>query len=560
MTAALEVRRSDVLVVGGGLAALQAAIAAREAGAHVTMVCKRRVGKSGCSAMTSAGIAAVIPGLVREDSPGQHMADTLTGGGDIADAELVRVLCEEAPRRVLEADRRGARFGKTGGVFDLHPSGEHRHLRSVVAENFRGTDYTLPLTDLAAAIGVEMRDNTLVVDLLLDDAGEVRGAVLVDRAGVVGLHLGYATILATGGAGELYPLSSNPKEVTGDGFSLALRAGAELRDMEFVQFYPWRCIAPFTQSRMPVQPGTFVVGGRLFNSAGERFMSAYDPVRVDATTRDLAARGIYEQVRNGKGFRGGARLDLSEVSPADWEATNPKIVKSLERYTDDYRTYPFVVGPEAHYWMGGVSIASDCATTVPRLYAAGEVTGGIQGANRLSNNAISEGLVFGARAGRAAAVADRKEAAPEQFVPLARDWQRAVDAMGTRPRAGADELRRRVQAIADRSIGIIRRDDLMAQGQHDVADLQEDLGRAGVSSLPDLTSVLGTVALTRVAEMALAAGRLRTESRGAHFREDFPARDDNAWKRSIVIRREPALGPASFFESTKSSDAVPAAL
>jgi fumarate reductase (CoM/CoB) subunit A len=542
-----EIERTDVLVVGGGLAALTAARTARATGASVVMICKRRVGKSGCSAMTSAGIAAVIPGLVPEDSVKYHIADTLAGGGEVNDRTLVEALCEDAPARVLELDADGASFAKDDGAFVLSAVGEHSRLRNIGAVHHRGTDYTLAVTDKALAEGIAVHDNTVALDLILASDGGVDGVVVLTHDGEIRPILAGATILATGGAGELYPLSSNPKEVTGDGYALALRAGAELRDMEFVQFYPWRCSVPFAQSRVAVQPGTFTVGGKLVNSEGRRFMADYDPVRIEATTRDLAARGIYEQVRTGLGVNGGAQLDLSQVSEEDFLATNPKMAAATPRYTDNFRRYPFIVRPEAHYFMGGVRIDPYCATGVPRLLAAGEVTGGIQGANRLTNNAISEGLVFGHRAGLAAASAAVRPSAAGQGAAgaLARDWQRSLAERLARPAVDATPARTAIQQTADRSVGIIRNAPSIEAGLSRIAAQRAGAAGDGAAKPADAVTQLETAALLRVAESVMTAALLRTESRGAHFREDFPGRDDSAWLATIFLSQEPSVGPAA---------------
>ena len=251
---------TDVLVVGGGLAALRAAWSARQAGARVLVMVKRKLGQSGSSANTSGGFAAASPALDPADDARQHYADTVVGGGFVNERPLARALAEEAPARLQELIEVGARFQQRNGHYYLSPSGDHRHPRVLVPEHVRGTDLTLPLRAAVLASGVDVVENVLVVELLVDD-GRVVGALGIrrDRAELVVVQAG-ATILAAGGAGRLFSVTSNPVDVTGGGYALALQAGATLRDMEFIQFYPWRCIRPFGSSRVPVQPSTFVSG------------------------------------------------------------------------------------------------------------------------------------------------------------------------------------------------------------------------------------------------------------------------------------------------------------
>lgn len=530
--------RVDVLVVGGGLAAVQAAVSAAEEGAVVGVLSKRRVGKSGSSAMTSGGYAAVLPDNRWQDTTNLHVEDTLRGGGDIADPELVRILCDEGPIRVQELAAVGGAFRKDGEAYVLSASGDHSKVRSLGAEHHLGTDFTVPLADRALALGVQPLEFGMAVELLLDGDRVAGALVLHTKSGELSVVEAQCTILGTGGCGQLYPVTSNPKDVTGDGFSMAARAGVVLRDMEFVQFYPWRCIDPFTNSRVAIQPATFTVGGRMYNAAGERFMTSYDPERLEATTRDLSARAIFDQVRHGVGVGGGVRLDLSALSPEDMAETNPKALKGLVRSGIDYATYSFVVAPEAHYSMGGLRIDAHGRASRERLYAAGEVAGGIQGGNRLSNNALPEALVFGRRAGIDAA----RVARDGDHVTPARDGVGAavdaVERVRSTPDSGAAIDRKAVQGNAYRALGIVRDRGALERGADELAAYRERLLAAGIGDAGGLAEWLELRSLLEVAELALAPALEREESRAAHFRDDHPTRDDDRWRGALEVTRD----------------------
>ena len=394
---------TDVLIIGGGLAALRAALAARNAGVRVLMLGKRLIGRSGSSTMTTGGYAAAMPDFNTGDSADLHYIDTVIGGGCVNERSLIRAFVDEAPARLRELWDYGVQFRKRNGHYHLSPSGDHTQARVFVPENMRGIDLTIPLRQAALDAGVDLVEDFVALDLICDDdravgalaLGRLKGDAVIINAG--------ATVLAAGGAGRLFPVTSNPIDVCGGGYALAIRAGAQLRDMEFIQFYPWRLVRPFKSTRVPIQPSTFMIGAQLYNSRGERFMEQYDPVKKEAAARDVSARGIADQIRQGLGVDGGVVLDVSDVPDDQFRYENSKVVDLLDPKKIDYRQIQLVVAPEAHFFMGGVSI-DDCGRASLRgLYAAGENAGGLHGGNRLNSNSIPETQVFGHRAGLTAA-------------------------------------------------------------------------------------------------------------------------------------------------------------
>jgi fumarate reductase (CoM/CoB) subunit A len=526
---------TDVLVVGGGLAALRSAYDALRAGARVTIAVKGKAGRSGSSAMTSAGYSTA---LSEADSPDAYFEDTMRGGRGINDPKLVRILADEGPRRLSELVAFGAPLGTDdSGAWRIFPSGDHSVPRTVSAANHTGRDFTEPLTATVLGLGAEVLEMTAALDVAVA-RGRVAGALLLDyERGELLKVSAPSVILGTGGAGRLFAVTSNPNDATGDGYAAALHAGASLRDMEFIQFYPWRCIIPFEHNRMPIQPSTFVLGGKLFNADGERFMLRYDAQRGEATTRDVAARGIYDQINGGKGVKGGVRLDVSALTLDQWTTSNPKPARYFSERNLDFHEQEMIVSPEAHFFMGGVVVDEWGRSDVPGLFAVGEAAGGVHGANRLDSNAIPETQVFGARAGQSAAQGRTSVAPPFPRDSVQRWEERLHEATRTPEGTGADyaAMRKDLQAAVWQTLGIVRTHDGMQRGLSEVAGIEAQLRDARPAGARALMLHAQMASSLLVAHVCLSAALAREESRGAHYRTDFPAQDDARWKCSQRI-------------------------
>ncbi len=535
----LKTFNTGVLVIGGGLAALRAALSARLAGADVLLVGKRQIGRSGSSVNTTGGYAAAMPEINSVDDMRLHYVDTVVGGSYVNDRALVRALAADAPARLRDLIGYGAEFRTRDGQYHLSPSGDHSQSRVLVPKNMRGLDLTVPLREAAVAAGVRFLEDSVVLDLLVGD-GAVGGAIGVHRLRAEGfvVHAG-AVVLAAGGAGRLFATTSNPVDVCGGGYALALRAGARLRDMEFIQFYPWRLIRPFKSTRVPIQPSTFALGARLYNSRGERFMERYDPVRKESTTRDLSARGIADQISNGLSVEGGVVLDVSDVPDEKFRFENSKVIELLARKNVDYRTIQLVVAPEAHYFMGGVDIDDHGRSNVSGLFAAGENAGGVHGGNRLNSNSIPDTQVFGHRAGVAAAEWAQQGRRGRPDLAPAHTLARKLGtlASGSDGAAESESLGERLRHVMGMKLGLVRTAQGLDEAVRETHAIREAAQALPVRNQSELIAAAELEDLCATALACASSALCRVESRGAHFRSDAPETDP-AWVKSVVYDRD----------------------
>jgi aspartate oxidase len=511
-----EVLESDVVVVGGSLAGLRAAIAAAEAGARVILFCRGVAGSSGSAVVASNDLAGVLPEC-EDDSPDTFSADLMTSGHGIADPALAAVLAEEAGLRIRELARFGVKLLETAGRIDRVRVPGHSRARGVRVEPIPnrppGLALTLPLRRAAERRGVRILDRCPTIELWCD-AGEVAGALVVDLGRGVPLAVtADSIVLATGGGAYLYIRTNAPNDVAGEGYALAARVGADLRDMEFVQFHSTRMDEPI---RRMLTEGLMDDGAVLRNRDGEPFMSRYHPEGTMAP-RDVRCRAIYEEIQSGRGVEGYVYLDCSTVPEDRLWLRHGALAKQLRAAGVDFPRQPIRVSPAAHFFMGGVAIDLHGGTTVPGLYACGEVAGGVHGANRLGSTAYSEALVFGARAGAAAAARARVRA-------VHRRRERALPRFAT-SRAGSgtgaglrwSDLR---QVMWDQ-VGVQRSAAGLESAVAKLAEMRKAPPGDSVGWAEVARAVAFDLALASAEAVARAALE-RRESRGAHWRIDFP--------------------------------------
>jgi succinate dehydrogenase / fumarate reductase flavoprotein subunit len=574
---AVETHPYDVLVVGAGGAGLRAAIEARASGASVGLVCKSLLGKAH-TVMAEGGVAAALGNVAEADSWQVHFRDTMVGGKLLNEPRMAQLHAQEAPARVNELEQWGAVFDRTrDGRILQRPFGGHSHPRLAHVGDRTGLEMIRTLQDRAVGLGIDVYMEC-TISHLTTGLGGLTGAVGYWRTtGKPILFPSKAVILATGGIGKAYEITSNSWEYSGDGQALAYRAGAELIDMEFVQFHPTGMVWPPGVRGLLVTEAVRGEGGILRNSLGERFMWTYLPEdrraeyaatdeeaarwvtalsegrQTDArrppelSTRDNVSRAIYTEVREGRGSpHGGVYLDISYL-PADHVRRKlPSMYEQFKELADvDITKGPMEVGPTTHYVMGGIRVDAETgATTLPGLYAAGEVAGGMHGANRLGGNSLSDLLVFGARTGAGAAsyagrMPEQPHVDPVQIMGATRELEAPLErTTGEDPYA----VQRDLQSTMQRLVGIFREDADLGDALAELAILQsraESLCVTGGRAFnPGWNLVFELRNLLTIAEAVTRSARLRTESRGAHSRLDFPATDDEQWgKVNCVVSR-----------------------
>src|SRR3954447_13925440 len=567
----------DVLVIGAGGAGLRAAIEAASAGVTVGVVCKSLLGKAH-TVMAEGGMAAAMGNVDDRDSWRVHFTDTMRGGQYLNNWRMAELHAREAPECVRELEAWGALFDRTSDGRILQRNfGGHRYPRLAHVGDRTGLEMIRTLQDHGIHAGMEVHMECTVLSLLMD-GGRVAGACGYDRErGRFQLWEAKAVVLATGGIGRAFKITSNSWEYTGDGLALAYRAGAELKDMEFVQFHPTGMVWPISVRGILVTEGVRGEGGVLRNSEGRRFMfddipDNYKEQTADTEeegwrytqgdknarrppellTRDHVARCINREVKAGRGTpHGGVFLDIAWIKqriPKGSEHIKRKLPSMYHQFKQlaeiDITQVPMEVGPTTHYMMGGVRVNGDTqASTVPGLYAAGEAAAGLHGANRLGGNSLSDLLVFGRRAGLAAADYAKKTAAPKVDDATLQAAEREM--LEPFERTGGEspyEVHRDLQKTMQALVGIFRVEDDLKRALSELESLKARASRVRVEGSrmfnPGWHMAKDLQSMLRVSEAVAKSALVRKESRGAHSRIDFPNYDPVWEKQNNVIKRD----------------------
>ena len=571
----------DVLVIGAGGAGLRAAVEASGAGVSVGLVCKSLLGKAH-TVMAEGGMAAALGNVDDRDSWETHFADTMRGGQYLNNWRMAEVHAREAPDRVRELEAWGAVFDRTrDGRILQRNFGGHKYPRLAHVGDRTGLEMIRTLQDHGVHQGIDVHMECTIVELL-KDGERIAGAFGYDRErGRFRLFKAKAVVLASGGIGRAFKVTSNSWEYTGDGQALAYRAGAELIDMEFVQFHPTGMVWPPSVKGILVTEGVRGEGGVLRNSEGRRFMfddipDLYKHQTADneeegwlytqgdknarrppeLLTRDHVARCIVREIKEGRGSpHGGVFLDIAWIKqklPNGPEHIRKKLPSMYHQFKQlagiDITETPMEVGPTTHYVMGGVRVDADSQMScVPGLFAAGEVAGGLNGANRLGGNSLSDLLVFGKRAGEYAAAFAKEHATggvdASQVDAVARMALEPLERQGSGE--APYQLQYELQDLMQSQVGIVRNDAELSAALDSLQRLQERVKRVEAQGNREYNSGWHTALdlrnLMPVAEAVTRAAIERRESRGAHFREDYLGKDDE-WGRTTLVTRQGADG------------------
>ena len=567
----------DVLVIGAGGAGLRAAIEAAASGVSVGLVCKSLLGKAH-TVMAEGGMAAALANVDDRDSWRVHFADTMRGGQYLNNWRMAELHAKEAPDRVRELEAWGSLFDRTtDGRILQRNFGGHRYPRLAHVGDRTGLEMIRTLQDHGIHQGIDVHMEVTVIRLFTN-GGRVAGALAYDRErGGFRLFRAKAVILATGGIGRAYKITSNSWEYTGDGQSLAFQAGAALQDMEFVQFHPTGMIWPPSVRGILVTEAVRGEGGVLLNKDGRRFMFDDIPENYRAQTadtpdegwryvtgdknarrppelltRDHVARCIMREVRQGRGSpHGGVFLDIAWIKEKIPKAAEhikkklPSMYHQFKQLADiDITTTPMEIGPTTHYVMGGVRVDGDSQmSSLPGLFAAGEAAAGLHGANRLGGNSLSDLLVFGKRAGEYAARYARANAA---VAPDSGEVDQATrEALAPFDRAGGENpyaVQHELQELMQNLAGIVRREDELQRVKAELGKLQARAARVGVSCSreynPGWHTALDLTHLLTVSEAIVTSALARKESRGGHFRDDYPEKVAEFGAVNFVLQRD----------------------
>lgn len=543
-----ETREHDVLIVGAGGAGLRAAVAATEHGLSVGIVTKSLLGKAH-TVMAEGGIAAAVANVDPEDSWRQHFVDTMNSGKFLNNWQMVETFTKEAPDRVYELEQWGALFNRTPeGKISQRPFGGHTYRRLCHVGDRTGLELIRTMQEKVLATDAKVYMETTITKLLKKD-GRVVGALAYTRENGKFIHFkAKAVVMATGGWGRIFKVTSNSWEGTGDGVVLSYDAGAELLDMEMMQFHPTGMVWPPGVRGLLVTEGVRGEGGLLRNSEGKRYMENYDPKKMELSTRDVVARANYTEVQEGRGSEhGGVYLDITHLGYDGIMKKLPTMHEQFLKLADiDISKEPMEVFPTVHYTMGGVKIDPEtAASTVPGLFAAGEVAGGLHGANRLGGNSLSDLLVFGRRAGEGAAayIAESVHSADIDEKEVVAEIGRVLEPLEKKESGESPYLiQQELQEAMMEHANLMRDGDSLKEGLGKVLALKDRLPQISVPGSrlfnPGWHTAQDVRYLVQISEIIVRTALERTERRGAQWRLDYDGPDEELGKINFIVKKD----------------------
>lgn len=517
---------TDVLIVGGGSAGLLAALEAKKHGVDVTIVCKQKVGKSGNTIVSGSAFSVVVPEENNPDSEEAYYQDISRSGKGIIQKELTRLLVNKSGSTIKHLEEYGMNFFIQKNQYVKRQPPGHSHPRSVptVWDGYsymaRGLSFMKPLYDSVIDRKIKVIEQTMVTKLITRE-NTIVGALAIQANNDEILEISCkAVILANGGAGNIFAQNNNTIGITGDSYALAYEAGAVLKDMEFVQFYPTMMIKPI---KMPASNPLFGDGAVLRNKDGELFVHKYVEGGDRAATRDKMAQAIFREVEIGNGVDGGVYFDCRDIPQDVLESKYAHFCSQLRKKNIDPLKDMVIVSPTTHYFLGGVKINTKCESSVVGLYAAGEAATGVHGANRLSGASIADTVVFGTISGDSAA----RYSLNHSMIPI--DWEDetghlALNKDGTNRIA---EQKEKVRNLMWKSASVVREKDQLNSGLKELEEVNATLHEVSIGNLKELQSFRELINMVTVGQLVLKGALERKESRGSHWRKDYPSSSED---------------------------------
>ncbi|WP_296857203.1 fumarate reductase (CoM/CoB) subunit TfrA [uncultured Methanobrevibacter sp.] len=532
---------TDVLIIGSGGAGSRAAIEVDNAGLKTIIVSKGLSFRSGCTGMAEGGYNAVFKTVDKEDSIEAHINDTLKGGSYLNNEKLVEILVNESPKRLIDLENYGALFDRQeSGEIDQRPFGGQSFRRTCYQGDRTGAELLNALKEEIIKRNIECIEEVMITSLITKDDAVIGATGLNLKDSSLIYFKSKTVILASGGAGQLFPVTSNTMQKNGDGFAIAYRAGADLIDMEQIQFHPTGMVTPKSKRGILVTEAVRAEGGKLLNINGERFMSKYAPEKMELATRDVVARSIYQEIHEKRGTEeGGVYLDISHLDDDYIDEKLETMVMQFENVGIDIKHEPIEVAPTAHHFMGGLKINTDASTSLKNLFGAGEVCGGVHGANRLGGNALADTQVFGKIAGVSASKIAKKTDLQTNEKQVKEESER-IENLIKKGTIKPLKLKKKIKQLMWEKVAIIREEKTLNEALKELQEMQNDLNELDVSEKSqyntELVTALEVINMVEICILIVKSAILRRESRGAHYRSDFPETKDE-WKKNIVINK-----------------------
>lgn len=536
---------TDVLVIGSGGAGCKCGIIASKKGEDVIIVSKGLSFKSGCTVLAEGGYNAVFGYVDDEDSLQLHIQDTLKGGAFLNDLMLVHTLVTHSPDELIKLEAYGSLFDRQeDGRLAQRPFGGQSYRRTCFKGDETGHEMMLGLKQEVIRENIQIQDEVMITKLLYDiDHTKIVGAmgISLQDSSIIIYHA-KATVIATGGCGWLYPVTSNAMQKTGDGIMIAYDAGANVMDMEMVQFHPTGMLSPKSRRGVLITEAVRGEGGHLINNEGERFMTNYDP-RGELATRDIVARAIYTEIQEGRGTpEGGVYLSVTHLPD---EQVHTKLHTMVQQFKDigvDITKEPMVVAPTAHHFMGGIKIDTECKTNIPNLFAAGEATSGVHGANRLGGNALADTQVFGNIAGESAAKCAKNTTLLMPDEKQVEDEIKRIKDLRCDGIYRPSDIKKELEEIMWKYVAIIRSEEGLLKAQECLDELDEKTKDMKVPSFDEfneeLIIALELKNMINLSRLIVKSALLRKESRGAHYRLDYPDKNDMEFLKSFILNKD----------------------